>query len=329
MRRLLYDSLVLRLSPNACGEKPGRFRRERRRQQDQHKRAVEVILMATACAAFVTPAFLAGPSLRAQAPAATAFEVASVKPNRTGDGRVMVGVQPGGRYNATNVPLMLILRQAFNVQDFQIVGGPDWIKSDRFDIIAKAPDGVEFTADVMRPMLRSLLTERFKLTFHNETRDMAIYALMKARPDGKLGPGLTPAAVDCAGRGRRGGGGPPPAPPQPGQKMECGMMIGPGRLNAGGMPMSNLATNLAPQVGRIVIDRTELTGNYDFELIYAPEVAGSVGAPPLINGGPVPVDPNAPNLFTALQEQLGLKLDSQRGPVDVVVIDRLEQPIAD
>jgi bla regulator protein blaR1 len=289
-----------------------------------------VILMATACAAFVTPAFLAGPSLRAQAPANTAFEVASVKPNKTRDGRVMVGVQPGGRYNATNVPLMLILRQAFNVQDFQIVGGPDWIKSDRFDIIAKAPEGVEFTADVMRPMLRSLLTERFKLAFHNENRDMPIYALMKARPDGKLGPGLTPAAVDCAalGRGRRGGG-PPPAPPQPGQKMECGMMIGPGRLNAGGMPMSNLATNLAPQVGRIVIDRTELTGNYDFELIYAPEVAGSVGAPPLINGGPVPVDPNAPNLFTALQEQLGLKLDSQRGPVDVVVIDRLEQPIAD
>jgi len=106
-------------------------------------------------------------------------------------------------------------------------------------------------------------------------------------------------------------------------------MIGPGRLNAGGMPMSNLATSLAPQVGRIVLDKTELTGNYDFELTYAPEAIGSVGAPPLINGGAVPVDPNAPNLFTALQEQLGLKLDSQRGPVDVVVIDRLEQPVAD
>lgn len=286
-----------------------------------------LILMATAGAAFVTPAFLAGPSLHAQAPPAAAFEVASVRPNKTGDGRVMVNVQPGGRYNATNVPLMLILRQAFNVQDFQMVGGPDWIKSDRFDIIAKAPDGVEFTADVMRPMLRSLLTERFKLAFHHETRDMPIYALMKARPDGKLGAGLTPAAVDCAARGRRGGG-PPPAPPQPGQRMECGMMIGPGRLNAGGMPMSNLATNLAPQVGRIVIDKTELTGNYDFELIYAPEALGG-GAPPLINGNPVPVDPNAPNLFTALQEQLGLKLDSQRGPVDVVVIDRLEQPVGD
>jgi uncharacterized protein (TIGR03435 family) len=179
-------------------------------------------------------------------------------------------------------------------------------------------------------MLRSLLTERFKLAFHNETRDMPVYALMKARTDGKLGAGLTPAANDCAalGRGRRGGG-PPPAPPQPGQKMECGMMIGPGRLNAGGMPMSNLATALAPQVGRIVLDKTELTGNYDFELIYAPEALGGVGAPPLLNGGQVQVDPNAPNLFTALQEQLGLKLDSQRGPVDVVVIDRIEVPAAD
>jgi uncharacterized protein (TIGR03435 family) len=111
--------------------------------------------------------------------------------------------------------------------------------------------------------------------------------------------------------------------------MECGMMIGPGKLNAGGMPMSNLATALAPQVGRIVLDKTELTGNYDFELTYAPEALGSVGGPPLLNGGTVPVDPNAPNLFTALQEQLGLKLDSQRGPVDVVVIDRIEQPAAD
>jgi len=288
-----------------------------------------LLLTATACAAFVTPVFLVGPSLDAQAPASAAFEVASVRPNKSGDGRVMVGVQPGGRFNASNVPLRLLLRQAFNVQDFQIVGGPDWITSDRFDVVAKAPDGVEFTADVMRPMLRTLLVERFKLAFHNETRDMPVYALMKARTDGKLGAGLMPASIDCAALGGRRGSGPPPAPPQPGQKMDCGMMIGPGRLNAGGMPMSNLATALAPQVGRIVLDKTELMGNYDFELSYAPEAIGSVGGPPLLNGGPLPVDPNAPNLFTALQEQLGLKLDSQRGPVDVVVIDRIEQPAAD
>jgi hypothetical protein len=163
------------------------------------------ILMAAACVAFAMPAFMFGPSLDAQTPAAPAFEVASVKPNKTGDGRVMLGLQPG-RFNATNVPLRMLLRQAFNVQDFQIVGGPDWLGSDRFDIIAKAPDG-DFNGDVMRPMLQSLLVERFKLGFHRETRDMPIYALMKARPDGKLGPNLSASTTDCAGtRGRRGGG---------------------------------------------------------------------------------------------------------------------------
>jgi uncharacterized protein (TIGR03435 family) len=286
----------------------------------------KLILMAAAGAMLALPAFLTGSSLNAQAPADAAFEVASVKPNKSGDGRVMVGLAPGGRFNATNVPLRMLLRQAFNVQDFQIVGGPDWLGSDRFDVVAKAPEG-EFTADQMRPMLRSLLVERFKLASHKETREMPIYALMKARADGKLGPGITTAAVDCASvmRGRRGG--PPPAPPQPGQKLECGLMIGPGRMNAGGMAMSNLAQSLSPLVGRVVLDKTELTGSYDFELAYSPE--GLAGLPPLLNGGPPPVDPNAPTIFTALQEQLGLKLDSQRGPVEVVVIDHVEQPAAD
>jgi uncharacterized protein (TIGR03435 family) len=287
------------------------------------------ILMAAACVAFAMPAFMFGPSLDAQTPAAPAFEVASVKPNKTGDGRVMLGLQPG-RFNATNVPLRMLLRQAFNVQDFQIVGGPDWLGSDRFDIIAKAPDG-DFNGDVMRPMLQSLLVERFKLGFHRETRDMPIYALMKARPDGKLGPNLSASTTDCAGtRGRRGGG-PPPAP-QPGEQLDCGFMIGAGRMNVGGMPMTNLAQALSPMVGRIVLDKTELAGNYDFQLTYSLEGIGSAfpgGGPPLVNGAPPQVDPNSPTIFTALQEQLGLKLDSQRGPVDVVVIDRAEQPIAD
>lgn len=287
-----------------------------------------LILMA-ACAVFAPTAFVPGLFLSAQTPPSAAFEVASVKPNKGGDGRIMLGMQPGGRFNATNVPVRMLLRQAFNIQEFQIVGGPDWLGSDRFDVVAKAPDGAEFTADSMRPMLRSLLVERFKLAFHNESRDMPVYFLMRARPDGKLGAGLMPAAIDCAAvmRGRRGGG-PPLAPPQPGQKMECGFMMGPGRMNVGGMPMSNLAQALSPLVGRIVLDKTELTGNYDFELNYSPEGLGS-GAPPILNGGPIPIDPNMPTIFTALQEQLGLKLDSQRGPVDVVVIDRLEQPVAD
>jgi uncharacterized protein (TIGR03435 family) len=291
------------------------------------------ILIAAACAAFVIPAFLLGPSLGAQQQTAAAqFEVASVKPNKGGDNRVMIGIQPGGRVNASNVALRMLLRQAFNIQDFQIVGGPDWIGTDRFDVIAKAPESDEqISQDRLRLMLRALLVERFKLAFHNETREVPIYALIKARSDGKLGPNLAPAAVDCAAaRGRRGGG-PPPAAPQPGQKMECGFMIGFGRMNVGGMPMSQLAQALSQQLSRVVLDKTELTGNYDFELTYAPEAIGSgSGGPPLLNGAPPPPpDPNLPNLFTALQEQLGLKLDSQRGPVDVIVIDHVEHPTAD
>lgn len=283
------------------------------------------------CAASVAIGLaLLAPDLGIQAqsaPGKLAFEVASVKTNKTGDGRIMMGIAPGGRFTATNIPGRLIVRQAFNVQDFQIVGAPDWLNSERYDVVAKAPEG-EFTGEQVRPMLQSLLEERFKLASHTETRDLPIYELVKAKPDGTLGPALTPGAVDCAAaRGRRGGG-PPLAPPQPGQKIECGMMIGMGRLNAGGMPLSELVRTLSQQVGRVIVDKTGLTGGYDFELTYAPEQLG-FGGPVQLNGAPPPVDPNAPNLFTALQEQLGLKLESARGPVDVLVIDRIEQPTAD
>jgi uncharacterized protein (TIGR03435 family) len=258
-----------------------------------------------------------------------AFEVASVKPNRADDGRVMLSMQPGGRFTATNVALRMLIRQAYEMQDFQIVNGPGWIGTDRFDVVAKAPEG-EVTADRLRPMLRALLAERFHLAAHTETREMSIYALVKARSDGKLGPKLTASTTDCtAARGRRGG--PPPAPPQPGQRIDCGLMMGLGRMNAGGMPLTELARTLSQQVGRVVVDKTGLAGTYDFELTYTPENLGlGGGAPPQLNGGPAPaIDPNAPTLFTALQEQLGLKLDSDRGPVTVLVIDRVEQPTAD
>ena len=288
-----------------------------------------LILMAACAVAATLTVAITDLDAQSPAPAEKSFEVATVKPNKTGDGRVMLGLQPGGRFTATNVPFRMLMRQAFNVQEFQIIGGPDWTGSERFDVVAKAPDGETFTAETMRPMLRALLIERFQLAYRNETRDMPVYALIKARGDGRLGPNLKPSATDCTAvmRGRRGGG-PPPAPPQPGEKMECGFMIGPGRMNVGGMPLSNLAQALSPMVGRIVLDRTELTGTFDYELTFAPEALGG-NPPPLVNGAPPPVDPNAPTLFTALQEQLGLKLDSQRGPVPVIVIDRVEPPIAD
>jgi len=272
------------------------------------------------------------------------FEVASIKPNKSGDGRVMMGIQPGGRLTATNVTLRLLIRNAYQLQDFQITGGPSWLAEDHFDIVAKAPEG-EATGDPFRAaqtgqpsrgqlMIRSLLAERFKLVVHNETKEMPIYALIVARSDGKLGPQLKPSEVDCAalmaaGRGR--GPLPPPGPPGPsgpgGPPPPCGIRIGMGNMGVGGSPMSQVANSLSIFAGRIVVDKTGLAGNYDFTLTWTPDQLPQrpPGAPePLVNG--VPIDPNGPSLFTAVQEQLGLKLDSQRGPVTVLVIDRAERP---
>ncbi len=265
----------------------------------------------------------------ATTPAAEArFEVASVKPNKSGDGRVMLSLPPTGRLTATNVPLRLLLQTAFDVQGFQIVGGPSWITSDRFDIVAKTPEGA-VTPEQVRPMLRALLADRFKLITHTETRDMPIYALVVARPDGKFGPNMKVNPLDCEAVFRAGRGGAPPPPPQPGEPIQCGFMIGPGTMTAGGMLLGELARSLSPFVGRIVLDKTGLKDRYDFQLKYAPEGRG-VGPGPG-PGGPdsQPVDPNMPSLFTALQEQLGLKLESERGPVEIVVIDRVEQPTED
>src|SRR5439155_17710932 len=125
------------------------------------------------------------------------FEVATIKPNKSGDGRVMLQVQPGGRFNATNVTLRQLIRNAYQLQDFQIVGGPNWQADDHFDVVAKAESdglGEPFQAErAGQPsrgqlMLRQLLAERFKLVVHTEDREMPIYALVLNRADGKLGP---------------------------------------------------------------------------------------------------------------------------------------------
>jgi len=293
-------------------------------------------------AAVLVALLAGGAALAAQTPQSAptpAFEVASIKPNNSGDGRVMMQNQPG-RYIATNVTLRLLIRNAYQLQDFQITGGPSWLASDHFDINAKVPD--EFRAMAppapgsgpgpLQLMIRSLLAERFKLVVHNETKESPIYALIRARSDGKLGPGLKKSNVDCAAlfaAGRARGGAMPP-PPQPGERMQCGMRIGPGNLMGGGALMPQFANTLGMFAGRIVVDRTGLEGAYDVDLTWTPDQMpqrppGAGDGPPQING--VAVDPNGPSLFTAVQEQLGLKLDSQRGPVEMLVIDRAEKPV--
>ena len=261
------------------------------------------------------------------------FEVASVKPNKSGDNRIMLGIQPGGHFTASNVTLRMLIRQAWRIQDFQIVGGPGWLGSDRFDIVAKADGNPGPTPPGGPPgplelMVQSMLQERFRLALHNDTREMPIYALTLARTDGRLGPQLKKSDVDCAAFAGRGRGGPPPGPPLFTERPMCGMRIGPGTLSAGGISLSQLANNISNFVQRTVVDKTGLSGSVDVDLTWTPDQIPQGVAPP---GAPPlpPIDPNGPSIFTAVQEQLGLKLESQRGPVDVLVIDRVEPPTPD
>jgi uncharacterized protein (TIGR03435 family) len=269
----------------------------------------------------------------AQSPAPVApkpsFEVASVKPNN-GDARGSSwAMQPGGRFTAINLPLTQIIRNAFALQPSQVVGLPDWASSERFDISAKAEQ--EFPRTGEKPsrgqlMVQSLLEERFKLVSHRETRDLPVYALVVARADGRLGPQLKQSDVDCAtlaaaqkaGGAVPGGGGaagPGPSPrPALAERRPCTMTSNDSMLRATAIPISALVATLSSATERMVVDRTGLTGSFDFDLTFS--------------RAPSP-DTSAPSVFTAVQEQLGLKLESVRVSMDVLVIDNIERPTPD
>jgi bla regulator protein blaR1 len=274
--------------------------------------------------------------VRAQAPPAPAdrpkFEVASVRENTSGEGKVMFGIQPGGRFTTVNFPLWDLIRQAYGLQRSQLVGGPDWMETARFDITAKAEGEIPRTAlggppGPLQLMMQDLLRERFKLAAHRETREQPIYELKLARTDGKLGSGLRVSTTDCAAMFGRGRVGPPPRGMAAGERPPCGMRIGPGQLTAGGMPISQLILPLSQFIERLIVDRTGLTGNFDIDLTWTPDRLPQGTPPP---GAPPPsIDPNGPSLFTAVQEQLGLKLESERAPVEVLVIDHVERPTPD
>ena len=283
-------------------------------------------------------AFLSGSRPQAQTPAhapdsqaSYVYEAASVKPNKTAPQGSSIRRLPGGRLQATNMPLRALITFAYQVQGFQLVEDPAWIRNDTFDIVAKmegdpppVPPGQG--PDPHMIAMRTLLAERFNLLVHRQTREMDIYALVLARPDGRLGPALKPTTQDCAAMAAAARGGAPPGPSAgPNSPVVCGMRALPGRLVAGAMPMTLLANSLSGQVQRIVVDRTALSGAWDFEITFAPD--RPLNPPPGVEFPPA--DPNAPSLFTALQEQLGLRLQSTKGPVDVLVVDRIEQPTPD
>lgn len=236
------------------------------------------------------------------------FEAASIKPSAPmGGGMVRMGVQmlPGGRVSMSGVTMKTLIQQAYGVRDFQIVGGPAWMGSDRYDITAK-PEGAA-TPEQVKVMIQALLADRFKLQFHRETKELPTYALVAA----KGGPKLHASEET-------------PGSDKPKQRQ---MMMQRGQFNAQSAPISALANQLAQVLGRSVIDKTGLTGNYDFELKWTPDES----TPGMMRGpggdGPPPSSDAAPgmSIFTALQDQLGLKLESTKGPVEILVIERAEK----
>lgn len=249
------------------------------------------------------------------------YEVASVKRHPPDDdGPWNIQALPGGPLHLINMPLATMIAIANQVQKYQVDGGPSWAASDGYDVIVKPVEGVRVNADTMRPMLRAMLEERFHLRIRHETRQLPVYALVPLHA-GRLGPHLQHAALDCTGRS-----GPPVAAgatPTDAQR-RCGVSLRAGLITVNGFPLSTLATMLAPLVTRTVVDRTALDGNWDLQVEFTPEPFGAAPGP---NTAPVPSD--APSLFTALQEQLGLKLEASRGPVDVLVIDSVTRPADD
>jgi uncharacterized protein (TIGR03435 family) len=258
---------------------------------------------------------------------APTFEVASVKQNTSGDGFMRIELPPGNRITITNMPVRALVTMAYQLQQNQLVGGPSWIATDRFDIVAKvAGEPKPIVAGQQSPAilaLRALLEERFKLKLHKETREMDVYSLVMVKP-GVTGPSLKRSSTDCVAmaNARRGGPppGPPPTPPGVNDPFPCGLMSTPGFIRMGGMPISQITQMLTNQTERLVFDRTNLSGNWDLTLRYAFEQRGGQPLPP---GVPAP-DPDAPSLFTALQEQLGLKLESTKAPVEMTVVDSIE-----
>jgi len=244
------------------------------------------------------------------------FEVATIKRNvslKEGGGG---GPSPGGRFRLTNVsvrPMILIAyRDGPPLMLSQVIGGPGWLDSDKYDITAKVSDDLagrpQAEQVAAQPLLlQSLLEDRFKLKVHRETRQLPIYSLLRARKDGSFGPQLRPSIVDCKV-----------------EPNKCRLDFEPGHFSGGAMRMASLISFLSSNTQRVVVDRTGLEGTFELTLEFTPERT----ALPLSTDA-TPPPPDKPPLLTALQDQLGLRLESARGPVDVIVIDHIERPTED
>ena len=238
----------------------------------------------------LTTIALAVSSGAAQSPAT--FEAVSIKRNRTAETASDTNTTPG-RLSLANVTIQSVVLRAFGILNPQVVGAPDWVRNERYDILAVTGDGTVLTDDLRREYLQNLLADRFRFSFHRETREIRVYSLLPSRTGHKL--------VTHAGAG------------------EYSMRVQPAddgrlRLRSTKGNMRRLTEILSGQLGELVVDRTGLSGDYDFTLEWAPSaMTNTAGA----------------SLFTAVVEQLGLRLESARQPMDVIVIDRIERPTED
>ena len=232
------------------------------------------------------------------------FEVASLKSSAPGGRGGIIRPSPGGeRYLATGIPLQLLMMVAYRVKADQITGGPAWTLTDRFDMNAKAER--PSTVEELHTMLKNLLADRFHLQFHRETKELPVYALTVD----KAGIKLTPHEAQSAGD------------PWMDQSVDQVVSV---KMKATSVPMDYFAWRLGQMLDRPVIDLTKLKGGYDFSLAYTRDLPPGLNEGALINGAPI--DTSGPTIFQALRQQLGLRLDAQKGPVEVFVIDHVEKP---
>jgi len=238
---------------------------------------------------------LAAISAIAQVADSPAFEVASIKPAKPND-KGALNISPGGAFSMTS-DVQFVIQTFYNLKSFQIVGAPGWLSSERYAIIAKSPDGTVVAtppgADKNMPLrVQALLKDRFHLAAHREQHELPVYILVIAKGGSKL------------------------KEPDPDQKFR--LRLGRGSIvTEGGGKVAMLATLLENQLDRKVIDETGLAGAYKIDLKWEPDPPAGAPASELAKG---------PTIFTALQEQLGLKLESAKRPVDVLVIDHVERP---
>jgi uncharacterized protein (TIGR03435 family) len=249
-----------------------------------------------------------------------AFEVVSIKPGDPANSFFeQIGVSPGGGLNARNVTVRSLIRQAYDVRDFQVSGGLGWLDTQRYDIIAKG-DGTGVSDDEMGKMpddqrkafeaqfllkLQMLLADRFQLKVHRETKEGPIYALIVAKGGPKIKsargePGLGRLTV---------------------RKGDAGQTV----ITGNSVPMTALASSLSSRVGRTVVEMTNLKGDYDFKMSFTPDMGPLPGSSADGTDQPARLDIGGPSIFTALQEQLGLRLEARKGPVEVVVIDSVQK----